>query len=76
VLERGAIELWKTFLRNEDQGKYFIPMQFAVFGDSRAQPDAPVDDRRIMTAACAARSCSSTTTASRLPLDRRRLRCS
>ena len=32
VLERGAVELWKTFLRNEDQGKYFIPMQFAVFG--------------------------------------------
>ena len=32
VLERGAIELWKTFLRNEDQSKYFIPMQFAVFG--------------------------------------------
>ena len=32
VLERGLIELWKTFLRNEDQGKYFIPMQFAVFG--------------------------------------------
>ena len=32
VLERGAIELWKTFLRNEDQGKYFIPMQFAIFG--------------------------------------------
>jgi hypothetical protein len=31
VLERGLIELWKTFLRNEDQGKYFIPMQFAVF---------------------------------------------
>jgi hypothetical protein len=33
VLERGAIELWKTFLRNEDQSKYFIPMQFAVFGN-------------------------------------------
>ena len=32
VLERGAIEFWKTFLRNEDQSKYFIPMQFAVFG--------------------------------------------
>lgn len=32
VLERGVIELWKTFLRNEDQSKYFIPMQFAVFG--------------------------------------------
>ena len=33
VLERGAIEFWKTFLRNEDQSKYFIPMQFAVFGN-------------------------------------------
>lgn len=32
VLERGAIEFWKTFLRTEDQSKYFIPMQFAVFG--------------------------------------------
>jgi hypothetical protein len=32
VLERGAIECWKTFLRTEDQSKYFIPMQFAVFG--------------------------------------------
>jgi hypothetical protein len=32
VLERGAVEFWKTFLRNEDQSKYFIPMQFAVFG--------------------------------------------
>ena len=28
----ALIELWKTFLRNEDQSKYFIPMQFAVFG--------------------------------------------
>ena len=32
VLERGAIEFWKTFLRTEDQSKYFIPMQFAIFG--------------------------------------------
>jgi hypothetical protein len=32
VLERGAIEFWKTFLRTEDQSKYFIPMQFAVLG--------------------------------------------
>ena len=32
VLERGLIELWKTFLRNGDQSKYFIPMQFAIFG--------------------------------------------
>ncbi len=32
VLERGLAELYKTFLREEDQSKYFIPMQFAVFG--------------------------------------------
>jgi hypothetical protein len=32
TIERGAVEFWKTFLRTEDQTKYFIPMQFAVFG--------------------------------------------
>src|SRR5262245_51942250 len=32
VLERGVTEFYKTFLRNEDQSKYFIPMQFAVRG--------------------------------------------
>ena len=32
VLERAVVEFWKTFLRNEDQSKYFIPMQFAVRG--------------------------------------------
>jgi len=31
-LERAATEFWKYFIREEDQGKYFIPMQFAVFG--------------------------------------------
>lgn len=31
-LERTAIELWKTFLRREDQSKYFIPMQFSIRG--------------------------------------------
>src|SRR5512135_664977 len=30
--ERGATEFYKVFIRNEDQSKYFIPMQFAVFG--------------------------------------------
>ncbi len=39
VCERGLVELWKTFLREEDQSKYFIPMQFAVFGK-------PVKSRR------------------------------
>lgn len=32
AIERGLAELYKTFLREEDQSKYFIPMQFAVFG--------------------------------------------
>jgi hypothetical protein len=31
-VERVLVELWKTFLREEDQSKYFIPMQFAVGG--------------------------------------------
>ena len=30
--ERGLEELYKTFLREEDQSKYFIPMQFHVLG--------------------------------------------
>lgn len=32
VIERAASEFYKTFLRDEDQSKYFIPMQFAVRG--------------------------------------------
>jgi hypothetical protein len=32
VLERVITEFWKTFIRVEDQSKYFIPMQFTVFG--------------------------------------------
>ena len=32
VTERGLVELWKTYLREEDQSKYFIPMQFHVMG--------------------------------------------
>jgi hypothetical protein len=32
VLERAAGEFYKTFLRDEDQEKYFIPMQFTVRG--------------------------------------------
>jgi hypothetical protein len=37
--ERGIVEVWKTFFRDEDQSKYFIPMQFAIGGvpvESRA----------------------------------------
>lgn len=32
ALERATVEFYKTFLRTEDQSKYFIPMQFHVFG--------------------------------------------
>jgi hypothetical protein len=32
VSERGLVELYKTFLREEDQSKYTIPMQFHVMG--------------------------------------------
>jgi hypothetical protein len=32
AVERALAEIYKTFLREEDQSKYFIPMQFAVFG--------------------------------------------
>ena len=30
--ERGLTEFWKVFIRDEDQSKYFIPMQFHVNG--------------------------------------------
>jgi hypothetical protein len=30
--ERAIVEIWKTFLREEDQSKYFIPMQFTIGG--------------------------------------------
>lgn len=31
-IERAFVEFYKTFVRNEDQSKYFIPMQFHVRG--------------------------------------------
>ncbi|MFQ5641313.1 MAG: hypothetical protein ACE5IR_25320 [bacterium] len=33
IIERALVEFYKTFLRVEDQSKYFIPMQFSVFGN-------------------------------------------
>ncbi len=39
VIERAILEYYKTFLRSEDQSKYFIPMQFSIKGtvvESRA----------------------------------------
>ncbi|MCR9290298.1 MAG: hypothetical protein NXI23_23240 [Bacteroidetes bacterium] len=32
LCERLVMEVWKTFLRQEDQSKYFIPMQLHVLG--------------------------------------------
>jgi len=32
VIERAMTEFYKTFLRDEDQSKYFIPMQLAIRG--------------------------------------------
>jgi hypothetical protein len=40
AFERLTLELWKSFIRVEDQSKYFIPMQFGIRGK-------PIDDRRI-----------------------------
>ena len=45
--ERGLVEVWKTFVRQEDQSKYFIPMQFSVGG-------APVASRAARLGAGAA----------------------
>ena len=33
VIERAVVEYWKTFLRVQDQSKYFIPMQFSFRGE-------------------------------------------
>jgi hypothetical protein len=47
VSERGLVELYKTFLREEDQSKYFIPMQLHVMG-------RVVHSRRVRWAVAAA----------------------
>jgi len=38
--ERMIVETWKTFFRDEDQSKYFIPMQFTMLGRPVANPSA------------------------------------
>jgi len=39
-LERAVTEFWKYFIREEDQAKYFIPMQFGIMGK-------PIKDAKI-----------------------------
>jgi hypothetical protein len=48
--ERTVVELWKTFVRQEDQSKYFIPMQFSV----RGVPLASRRARLLVGVACVA----------------------
>jgi len=48
--ERGIVEVWKTFVREEDQSKYTIPMQFSLHG-------VPVRGRAARLAAGAAYVC-------------------
>jgi hypothetical protein len=38
AVERALAEVYKTFIREEDQSKYFIPMQFHVFGRMVGRP--------------------------------------
>jgi hypothetical protein len=52
LLERAATEFWKYFVREEDQAKYFIPMQFGMFG--RPMKDAR---RRISVGVAVALAC-------------------
>jgi hypothetical protein len=40
AVERLLLELWKSFIRVEDQSKYFIPMRFGIRG-------RPVEDNRV-----------------------------
>ena len=40
AFERGVGEFYKSFIRHEDQSKYFIPMEFHVFG--RVVPPGPL----------------------------------
>jgi hypothetical protein len=47
VTERGLVELYKGYLREEDQSKYFIPMQFHVMG-------RVIHDRRVRWSVAAA----------------------
>jgi hypothetical protein len=44
--ERLLLELWKGYIREEDQSKYFIPMQFGVLGK-------PVENRGVRWAVLA-----------------------
>ena len=52
AVERVMAEIYKTFFRDQDQSKYSIPMQFAVFGKVVKSRSA-----RLRPAPCTPRSC-------------------
>jgi hypothetical protein len=51
-LERAATEFWKYFIREEDQSKYFIPMQFGVMGKPMKDARKRITIGLIVAAAC------------------------
>jgi len=52
LLERAATEFWKYFIREEDQSKYFIPMQFGLFGVPMKDARKRITIGVIIAAAC------------------------
>ena len=51
-LERAATEFWKYFIREEDQSKYFIPMQFGVMGKPMKDAKKRITIGVIVAIAC------------------------
>jgi len=51
-LERAATEFWKYFIREEDQSKYFIPMQFGVMGKPMKDAKKRISIGVIVAACC------------------------
>lgn len=51
-LERAATEFWKYFIREEDQSKYFIPMQFGIFGKPMKNAPLRISIGLLIAAGC------------------------
>jgi hypothetical protein len=53
-LERAATEFWKYFIREEDQSKYFIPMQFGIMGKPMKNAPLRIGIGLVVAAICVA----------------------
>jgi hypothetical protein len=51
-LERAASEFWKYFIREEDQSKYFIPMQFGIMGKPMKNAPMRIGIGLVVAAIC------------------------